>query len=147
MARRNPTLSGRFPLPLEELGECAACDRDGKTVVLIVAAKWHDTLWYRHRDPMCPDGGHLIADPSAEYYCPECHLVYENTYVGPMGGPNFFATRRAAFEFLGKPHARVPFPMVDLRPCDQGTDRPPILAIFSQGYPTLVGDNSAVAVA
>ena len=132
MARRNPALSGRVPLPHEYLGECAACDYDNEYVPLLVAAKWPDTLWYRHhRDLSCPEEGHLVAEDTAEYYCPRCHLVYESRYDGPMEGRNYHATRQAAVRFLGKPDTRAgqAFCWVAPGACDQGATRPVILML------------------
>lgn len=94
---------------------------------LIVAAKWPDTMSFycdsgcgdncdrsveqalEHADGLLlhgsaaqpfGDGPHVMDDPSAEYYCPRCEMVFENTYDGPMTGPVAFPDRGAARAFL-----------------------------------------------
>ncbi len=137
MARHNPGLGGRVPLPLEFVKNCASCEGDNEWVTLVVAAKWPDTLWYRHRDMWCPEEGHLIAEDTAEFYCPRCHLVYESRYQGPMEGPNFHTTRQSAIRFLGKPDIPVgqALPWIALGDCDQGATRPAVLTFDPGDYP------------
>lgn len=135
MARRNPALRGRIPAPHEPVKECASCEDHGRYVQVIVAAKWPDDFWYRHEDPGCSPGGHRIPENNAEYYCPDCHLVFENIYDGPMEGPNWFPSRAAAVRFLGKSDRKEPedFPWETSGPCDGGATRPRVFGPWRRG--------------
>ena len=91
MARWNGTLLKRLPQPVEVLpgSECGNCeDEPDAPHRLVVAAKWApdpDDVFYHN-----PETGRSLA---AEYLCPNCGLVFENSYYDASTGNNFYSER------------------------------------------------------
>ena len=128
MGRWNKDLMARLVEPIElargEGAICYAClgeedETSDKAVRLVVAAKWFEENEYHCPDNIpddvelvireiphthnegCEQGGRYVrVERTAEYLCPQCGLVYANSYEEETAGPNLFLTREEAKRWL-----------------------------------------------